>query len=111
MDGFGICYYQEGKVYEGVFGGNRREGRGCEVYADGNIYVGEFVNNKKHGNGQFFWFKTGEEGANSKVAEFFQFCEGEWWGGLPDGKVTMQKANGDLYEGTFKNGLKHGFGH
>lgn len=71
MDGFGICYYQEGKVYEGVFGGNRREGRGCEVYADGNIYVGEFVNNKKHGNGQFFWFKTGEEGANSKVAEFF----------------------------------------
>ena len=38
----------------------------------------------------------------------YEFYEGDWWGGLPDGRGIHQKANGDFYKGKFKNGLKHG---
>jgi hypothetical protein len=35
---------------------NEKSGFGVEVYQNGNVYVGEFGQNKKHGRGSFFWF-------------------------------------------------------
>jgi hypothetical protein len=52
----GINVLKDGKLYEGYFQGNEKNGMGIEIYPNGNLYKGEFQNNKKHGNGQFFWF-------------------------------------------------------
>ena len=85
--------YKEGKIYEGEFNDNERNGMGIEIYSNGNLYLGDFVNNKKHGKGQFFWFNL-----NSKMKETIQqvieYYDGEWWGGLPDGEGIHQKNNG-----------------
>ena len=52
----GISIYKEGRIYEGGYYKNQKEGKGCEIYSNGNMYVGEYVQNKKHGKGTFFWF-------------------------------------------------------
>lgn len=77
-----------------------------EIAQNGNVYIGGFVNNKKHGNGQYYWFNLSPP--NKAGAEYVEYYDGHWWGGLPDGKGSYQKANGDIYDGNFKNGLKHG---
>ena len=79
-----------------------------ELYGNGNVYVGEFSAGKKHGTGLFFWFNLTKESTFGQ--SIFEYYEGEWWGGLPDGRGVHQKSNGDFYNGSFKNGLKHGKG-
>ena len=106
--GQGILVDDKGKIYEGIFDLNDRNGYGIEIYPNGNIYIGFFQNNKKHGKGQFYWFTLSPPIKES--AKFVEFYEGGWWGGLPDGSGCHQKSNGDYYDGTFKNGLKHGQG-
>ena len=64
------------------------------------------MNGKKHGKGQFYWFNLSPP--TKPTAKFVEFYDGTWWAGLPDGRGSHQKANGDIYDGTFKNGLKHG---
>ena len=70
--------------------------------------MGQFMNGKKHGQGQFYWFSLSSK--NPKDDQFVQHYDGEWWGGLPDGHGMHQKLNGDMYVGSFKNGLKHNQG-
>jgi hypothetical protein len=41
---------------------------------------------------------------------YVEYYDGRWWGGLPDGQGSHQKSTGDIYDGQFKNGLKHGKG-
>lgn len=98
----------KGKIYQGNFNKNVKSGHGVEIYANGNAYIGNFDKNKKHGKGNFFWFNLSNPIKNPNYVEFY---DGSWWGGLPDGKGSHQKANGDFYSGDFKNGLKHGKGH
>lgn len=94
-NGYGICVYKEGKLFEGTFCNNDRHGKGVEIYANGNLYIGEFLNNKKHGRGQFYWFNMKEDGRkNQHEMEYF---DGDWWGGLPDGEGLHQKNNGIRY--------------
>lgn len=93
---------------------NEKSGFGVEIYQNGNVYVGDFSQNKKHGKGSFFWFNLTESENNGKEVEQYH---GDWWGGLPDGLGEHLKLNGiifnnlgDIYVGSFKNGLKHGQG-
>ena len=85
-----------------------RHGFGVEINDNGNVYLGSFVKNKKHSNEQFYWF-TLSEVANVET-RFTEYYSGNWWGNLPDGKGSLQKANGSIYDGDFKNGVKHGEG-
>ena len=104
----GVLIDVSGKIYEGEFVENVREGFGVQIYPNGNLYIGQFSNNKKHGKGQFYWFNLSPPiKPDAKHVEYF---DGRWWGGLPDGHGSHQKATGDIYDGVFKNGLKHGEG-
>jgi hypothetical protein len=44
--GKGIMKYLSGRIYEGMWGFDLREGHGYEVYSNGNVYHGDFVNGK-----------------------------------------------------------------
>ena len=106
--GQGILIEEKGKIYEGQFDIGERNGYGIEIYPNGNVYIGDFQNNKKHGKGQFYWFTLSPP--LKETAKYVEFYEGSWWGGLPDGTGSHQKFNGDIFDGNFKNGLKHGQG-
>lgn len=99
---------EKGRIYEGNWHDHERNGHGVEIYSNGNVYVGEFGNNKKHGVGVFYWFTLSP--TLNKEAKYYEYYNGKWWGGLPDGPGCHKKSNGDHYEGVFKNGLKHGQG-
>lgn len=56
----GLTIYRDGRVYEGAYLQNQKEGKGCEIYSNGNMYVGDYHQNKKHGKGTFYWFTLSE---------------------------------------------------
>ena len=56
----------------------------------------------------FYWYNLTLN--NTKPKKDYEFYDGEWWGGLPDGHGVHTRNNGDCYIGAFKNGLKHGQG-
>lgn len=105
-NGDGVLIDEKGKIYEGKFVDNAKHGHGIEIYPNGNIYIGNFDNNKKHGQGMFYWFTLSPP--HKEKAKYVEFYSGKWWGGLPDGNGSHQKNTGDIYDGNFKNGLKHG---
>lgn len=96
-NGEGILIDNNGKIYEGKFEDDCKNGHGVEIYPNGNIYIGNFEKNKKHGKGQFYWFNLSPP--EKEDAKHIEFYDGNWWGGLPDGKGSHQKSNGDIYDG------------
>lgn len=110
MRHLGVTLYRDGRIYEGSYADNEKNGFGCEIYANGNLYVGHFHQNKKHGKGTFFWFSLCDNSSTKDAHQKVEQYEGTWWGGLPDGEGQHEKTNGDFYLGHFKNGLKHGEG-
>ena len=125
--GQGILRYTNSKyLYAGEFNAGKREGRGREIDTNGDIYDGTFVNDAREGRGTCMYVSDGSE------------YEGDWKGGkrngygvlqlgnrgcsrrdayvgkfianLPHGKGKMININGDIYEGMFKDGQKHGAG-
>ena len=46
MSGNGILKWPDGKVYEGAFLNDKREGQGKFQWADGRVYEGEWKNGK-----------------------------------------------------------------
>ena len=57
--GKGICYYDEGGVYEGDWVNDLKEGKGKMYYSNGNIYDGEWKNDRREGIGTFYFCKGG----------------------------------------------------
>jgi hypothetical protein len=115
--GNGILISKDGRLYEGEFYEHDKHGGGIEIYENGNLFIGSFLNNKKHGTGKFYWFSLMNYKDTNARNHSIEYYEGEWWGGLPDGQGIHQKVNGkhlaylgDLFVGSFKNGLKHGTG-
>jgi len=52
--------YTNGRVYEGEWQHDKRNGYGYEKFSNGNIYLGEYYNGKVHGQGKMVWTKTEE---------------------------------------------------
>ena len=71
-------------------------------YTDGRKYDGDFMNGKMCGNGKM----TFPNGLPFKVLSF----DGEWENNKPHGKGKEIRANGDVYEGDFIQGKRHGKG-
>jgi hypothetical protein len=64
---------------------------------------------------QFRTFKDSDAGPGSFGGSLYRYCDGSWFRGQRsnrrrDGKGKLQLATGDLYEGGFIRGLRHGFG-
>ena len=64
---------------------------------------------------QFKTFKDSEAGPGTFSGSLYRYCDGSWFRGQRsnrkrDGKGKLQLATGDLYEGQFIRGLRHGFG-
>jgi len=46
MNGYGVLRWKDGKVYEGEFVNDKRDGKGNFVWADGRQYFGKWKNGK-----------------------------------------------------------------
>ncbi len=51
--------YANGRIYEGTWESDIRNGDGYEMYQNENFYLGKFKNGKAHGMGVYTW-KNGE---------------------------------------------------
>ena len=53
--GLGALIYENGRVYEGEWQDDRRNGRGYELFQNSVKYIGLYLNNKAHGKGILTW--------------------------------------------------------
>uniref|UniRef100_A0A7S3PET0 MORN repeat-containing protein 5 n=1 Tax=Aplanochytrium stocchinoi TaxID=215587 RepID=A0A7S3PET0_9STRA len=97
-NGYGICAYANGYVYEGQWLHGLMEGRGIITDPRGSIvYQGEFVKNRISGVGTFF-FDNGDR------------FDGEWHEGFMHGYGEYDEACGKTYVGEWLKGKRHGHG-
>ena len=52
-EGYGACYVDNVRVFQGKYKNDMRHGKGCEFYypEGSKSFVGEFVRDKRHGQG------------------------------------------------------------
>lgn len=111
-EGKGILLYDNGRVYEGNWKNNKREGIGYERFqssgndgssqdlkdnTDCDIYQGEYMMGRAHGRGVYVW-QNGET------------YDGEWYKGMRQGKGIWKGINNQYYDGEWSKGKAHGFG-
>ena len=131
MDGPGLLESADGSVYTGAFSRGLKKGQGQMQYPSGAKYAGEWADNRRHGHGvfsrpivspQFAGFQLPNSSLISisragpviasaspwplKADEY----DGAWKEDLPDGHGVHRQADGSVYEGAFKRGLRHGAG-
>ena len=51
MHGYGIMTWNDGRIYEGEYADDLRQGFGSFFWADGRKYIGKWENGKQHGKG------------------------------------------------------------
>lgn len=107
-EGKGVLLYENGRVYEGNWKNNKREGVGYERFQsnsqeqtedaqDCDIYQGEYMMGRAHGRGVYIW-SNGET------------YDGEWYKGMRQGKGIWKGTNTQYYDGEWSKGKAHGFG-
>lgn len=108
-----VCIHSNGDCYEGSYRSNARHGKGKFLYANGDCYDGDWNDDLKSGFGVFTY-------ANGS------YFRGNWDQGMKNGygvesyysedvnsssdSIKSSKKSLDLFEGNFRNNLKHGFG-
>lgn len=98
-EGLGYEVYTNKDVYFGYFSRNQRHGKGKLIkHATNETYTGQFYQGMRHGYGA--WRKEGSE---------FHYS-GMWSNNKPWGYGILRSHIGDVFEGNFHNGYKHGTG-
>jgi hypothetical protein len=109
-------------LYEGEWRYNMRWGHGYELFANGNYYEGAFRRDRPHGQGKFTsvtsgerysgqWYQGMKHGFGIWLRNESPFCyAGFWMNNQPHGYGVLRQENGEIYEGKFINGFKHGTG-
>lgn len=54
-----MLIYKSGRIFEGEWSNENRNGRGFEQFTDGSKYIGMYKDNKADGKGVFTW-RNGE---------------------------------------------------
>ena len=122
--GYGTYFHSDGSIDKGEFSDGNRAGRGVIQLVNGDKYEGEWNNNGPHGYGKHLgsdgsWMEgnwlNGRLTGHATVynREQHRLDTGEFLNGRRVGRGTMQWANGDSYEGKWKddnNGLPNGSG-
>jgi len=112
--------YEDGKVYEGEFAEDRRDGRGKVTWVNGDSYEGEWRNDNQHGlgrnifsNGSAFIgsFKDNlKHGLGEYRWEDGSIYIGEWQGNKMQGVGEYVWPDGRRYMGEWSTGVMHGYG-
>uniref|UniRef100_A0A3P9CMV9 Alsin Rho guanine nucleotide exchange factor ALS2 n=1 Tax=Maylandia zebra TaxID=106582 RepID=A0A3P9CMV9_9CICH len=99
-------FYKEGRLkdatYEGRWLSGKPNGRGVLKWCDGRIYTGAFKNGLEDGFGEFV--------APNKMLNKNDHYQGYWKDGKMHGLGTYRYASGEVYDGSFQEGVRHGHG-
>ncbi len=130
-DGAVDLEFENGVLYVGQYKDQRSHGLGKLTERDSlgqkSVYEGLFVKGKKHGKGVISWSELGNRyegvwdngqvvgpGKGSFTWENGNHYSGEWKDNRPHGQGTIKLKNGfngvAQYEGSFRDGLRHGTG-
>lgn len=100
--GHGEVRYDSGSHYVGQWSRGKRQGNGKFVFACGDVYDGEWLGGMYNGKGRYS--SVDSEG---HALEY----DGDWVRDKMEGHGRyIYKSSGDVYEGSFVNGFREGFG-
>ncbi|MCK6526583.1 PDZ domain-containing protein [Myxococcota bacterium] len=116
LNGSGRMEWPDGRVIEGTFKAGVLSGQGRLAQPDGTVFTGSFVGGMRHGTVRTThpdgaW--TEDRWAEDRLAEALRYggpgftCER---GDCFDGQGSVLWANGDSWEGAFRNGAMAGVG-
>jgi len=120
-----MIYYETGDLYKGNLLSGKRHGPGYYYDRAGQMtYNGYFLNDKRHGQGTLCTERDGIENTYIYDGEWFEGCRngmgqevtsqgkynGEWLEDLRHGHGVSVDKDGNMYEGQFSFGKKHGQG-
>jgi len=103
-EGFGVCLYENGNIYEGSWRRNKEHGKGKLMTGDRRfiIYEGDWERGRIHGSGLYFYSTNTDVQPN---APYLGNGSGE------DNKLLLaMQRGGGVYKGDFKENCRHGFG-
>lgn len=90
------CLITSEQTYNGFFHENQFHGKGVLMHADGSIFEGTF--------------NKGGFNHGTLTTENWTYVGSFGPGNLRDGSGRLSSKNGDVYEGDFKDDMKHGIG-
>ncbi|XP_067299640.1 alsin [Pseudorasbora parva] len=99
-------FSKEGRLkdasYEGRWLSGKPHGKGILKWPDGTVYCGTFKNGMEDGFGDYMM-------PNATFNKFERY-QGHWKEGKMHGFGTYWHASGEVYEGSFRDNLRHGHG-
>jgi hypothetical protein len=121
VSGFFSYESTSGTHYKGEWKNNKFHGTGLLVDWKGNTFIGEFSEGKLHGNvlvkyydGSVFrgkYFNNSKNGPGKLLYSNGNYLVVNWVNNLPEGWGKLHDYEDLLlFEGDYKNGLKHGIG-
>lgn len=119
IQGIGVLLHR-GKIYEGFFKDNKKDGLGRQCGSKGDIYDGYWRNDKKCGFGVMEivdkkykyvgdWKNDQFDGIGNLITDDAVY-EGEWKENKQHGKGNLVYADGRVYTGAFRKGVIQGYG-
>ncbi|TGZ63398.1 hypothetical protein CRM22_006936 [Opisthorchis felineus] len=106
--GYGFSKYPDGTTYEGEWFGGNRCGYGTMHWKDRDeIYSGCWVAGKQEGQGSHAWHILRVRTTQYTLPNVY---DGEWKNGVRHGFGVFHYPNGSKYAGYWKDNMKHGKG-
>jgi len=96
-NGYGLCRFADGSIYEGEWVDGKRHGVGVYANVRGDVYAGDWIGHVRDGLGVMEYADTGR-------------YDGEWKDDEMAGQGRYKEESGSEYEGEWKNGKRHGIG-
>ncbi|OON16365.1 MORN repeat protein [Opisthorchis viverrini] len=104
--GYGVSKYPDGTTYEGEWFDGNRCGYGTMHWKDRDeIYSGRWVAGKQEGQGSHAWHILRVRTTQYTLPNVY---DGEWKNGVRHGFGVFHYPNGSKYAGYWKDNMKHG---
>lgn len=121
--GNGKATYPNGDTYEGMYHQDQRHtgsSQGIYKWSDGRIFQGDFKNDQRNGHGVYKWpdgsnyeggFQEGQRhGEGTYTLHDENVYTGEWRRGSRQGTGEYHWVDGRIYKGEWVDGKAHGYG-
>lgn len=106
--GFGIRRFSNGNMYEGNWSNDTRNGKGTMYWYNlGQEYTGQWLNGIQNGHGENTWYLKRVTKSQYPLRNHYigDFIDGE-----RSGYGIFYYANSAIYEGCWRENMKHGHG-